>query len=90
MCAGELIALLTLTNVLNYLKVERADIRKLTENLAFCAFKGQKEINYQFEDKPEATLHQMHLSKQQILPPLRWPLCQSQLPRCRCRPCCRQ
>ncbi|EJD06870.1 fatty acid synthase [Fomitiporia mediterranea MF3/22] len=30
-CAGELVALQTLTNVLNYLKVEKVDIAKLTE-----------------------------------------------------------
>ncbi|KAI0950742.1 hypothetical protein AcW1_007973 [Taiwanofungus camphoratus] len=30
-CAGELIALQTLTNVLNYLKMEKVDIQKLTE-----------------------------------------------------------
>ncbi|KAI0368773.1 fatty acid synthase [Pilatotrama ljubarskyi] len=30
-CAGELIALQTLTNVLNYLKIEKIDIAKLTE-----------------------------------------------------------
>lgn len=29
MCAGELVALLTLTNVLNYLKVQKVDITKV-------------------------------------------------------------
>ena len=29
MCAGELVALLTLTNVLNYLKVQKVDIPKV-------------------------------------------------------------
>ncbi|KAI0046589.1 fatty acid synthase [Auriscalpium vulgare] len=33
-CAGELVALQTLTNVLNYLKVEKVDIGKLTEKFS--------------------------------------------------------
>ena len=31
MCAGELVALLTLTNVLNYLKVQKVDILKVCD-----------------------------------------------------------
>ncbi|KAH8117927.1 fatty acid synthase [Phellopilus nigrolimitatus] len=33
-CAGELVALQTLTNVLNYIKVEKVDIAKLTEKFS--------------------------------------------------------
>ncbi|KAH7106327.1 fatty acid synthase [Auriculariales sp. MPI-PUGE-AT-0066] len=33
-CAGELVALQALTNVLNYLKIEKVDIAKLTEKLS--------------------------------------------------------
>ena len=38
MCAGELVALQALTNVLNYLKVEKVDIAKVTFFLALVNY----------------------------------------------------